>query len=423
MDQVLQVGSPRTDLSVPLGRAVVSAPGHTLRHMTRNRNKSRRSKGKVTTDPKLAYELFSELNATFYEGDPSEYLLLKIEAVTLMLAPDEVLAPAYASERRIGVTRRLGAPVPSKEARDRYVRTECVLALHHACETLLRLFFAHAEKPDCPWLGMAASVSFVEFKEKVSAALKSGFDRDAVALVFLGGTDPSDAAIGVAADEFEDAAAALQLLLEFAAGTVLSESFLYNSTKHGLTIVHTEESTQMAFTPPGGGDPVSLLSGSQFAYLHKPKFPGAKGGTEWWMSMTHTLPDQDIEVSLLIQQAVSSLWDVARRRYTGQSGEVSIIATRAVRDAMHGPVFGKGHHVRTVTHELVKKGADGELTGVDIHMSGPRLPDEDEWMPGASGDGPAPRRVALPVRQQDRQIISASNRKLLPTSPNWSSRV
>ena len=49
------------------------------------RNRSRKSN--APAGPKLAYELFSELNATFYEDDPSEYLLVKIEAVTLMLAP------------------------------------------------------------------------------------------------------------------------------------------------------------------------------------------------------------------------------------------------------------------------------------------------------------------------------------------------
>lgn len=37
--------------------------------------------------PILAYELFSELNATFYEDDPSQYLPVMIEAMTLMLAP------------------------------------------------------------------------------------------------------------------------------------------------------------------------------------------------------------------------------------------------------------------------------------------------------------------------------------------------
>jgi hypothetical protein len=84
----------------------------------------------------------------------------------------------------------------------------------------------------------------------------------------------------VDSDDFEDTVSAWQLLLETAAMTVLSESFLYNAAKHGLTVVHTDESTQMVFTPPGGGVPVHLLAGSQFAYLHRPQTPGAKGGTE-----------------------------------------------------------------------------------------------------------------------------------------------
>jgi hypothetical protein len=389
--------------------------------MTR-RNSSRKPKPTAPARPRLAPELFSELNATFYEDDPSEYLLTKIEAVTLMLAPADALAPAYESERIVGVSRRAGAPVPSKETRDRYVRTECVLVLHHACEMLLRLFFAHVDKQDCPWLGMAASVSFTEFKTRVSAALRSGFDRDDVAQVFLGGTNPTDTGLNVEADEFEDTTVAWQLLLETAADTVLSESFLYNSAKHGLTMVHTDESTQMAFTPPGG-DPVLLVAGSQFAYLHRPQTPDVKGGTEWWVSLTHTLPDQDIETAFLIQQAVSSLWNVARRRYTGQAGEVSLVPAQAVRNAIDGPVAAKGAHVRTLTHELVKKDVDGRFNGVDMHLSGPGLPDESEWSSGADDGGPQPRQIALPVRQQDKRIISTSTRKLLPFSPNWSSRV
>jgi len=174
-----------------------------------------------------------------------------------------------------------------------------------------------------------------------------------VALVFLGGTDPDDSALDMEADEFDDTVSAWRLLLESAAHTVLSESFLYNSAKHGLTIVHTDESTQMAFTPPGG-DPVRLLAGPQFAYLHRPQTPDVKGGTECWVSLTHTLPDQDIETAFLIQQAVSSLWNVARRRYTGRAGEVWLVPARAVRDAIYGPVAVKGGHLRTLTHELVK---------------------------------------------------------------------
>ncbi|RIS79130.1 hypothetical protein D2E44_20945 [Mycobacteroides abscessus] len=391
--------------------------------MTRNRNQSRKPKAAAPAGPRLARELFSELNATFYKDDPSEYLLTKIEAVTLMLAPAEVLAPAYESERVVGVSRRAGAPVPSKEARDRYVRTECVLVLHHACEMLLRLFFAHVEKQDCPWLGMAASVNFAEFKKKIDTVLRTGFDRSDVALVFLGGTDPVDAALTVEPEEFDAAVNAWQLLLETAADTILSESFLYNSAKHGLTVVHTDESTRMAFTPPGGGDRIHLSAGSQLTYLHKPATPGAKSGPEWWVSLTHTLPDQDIETAFLIHCAVSSLWNVARRRYTGQAGEVSIVEAAAVRAAIYGPVVAEGSVIRTLSHELTKKDLQGEFSGINMRMTGPGLPNEDDRDSEYLDDRSPPRRVVLPVRQQDKQVISTSRRKLLPFSPNWSSRV
>lgn len=302
------------------------------------------------------------------------------------------------------------------------MRTECVLVLHHACETLLRLFFAHSENQHCPWLGMAASVNFAEFEEKVAAALRNGFDRDAVALVFLGGADPDDSALDVEANEFDETVSAWQLLLETAAHTVLSESFLYNAAKHGLTIVHTDESTQMAFTPPGG-DPVQLHAGSQFAYLHRPQTPGVKGGTEWWVSLTHTLPDQDIQTASLVQQAISSLWNVARRRYTGQASQVWLVPAQAVRNAIYGPVAVKGDHVRTLTHELVKKDADGRFNAVHMHLTGRGLPDESQWSPGVADDGLSPRQITLPARQQDKRIVSTSSRKLLPFAPNWSSRV
>ncbi|WP_166904759.1 hypothetical protein [Mycobacterium sp. DL440] len=398
--------------------------------MVNDRNKPRKkSKPSTTAGPRLAHELFTELNATFYRDNPSEYLMTKIEALTLMLAPEEALAPAYAVDRRIGVTSLGAMPVPSKDARDRYVRTECVLLLHHACEMLLRLFFAHVEKSDCPWLGMAASVSFVEFKEKVSAALRTGFDRNDVALVFLGGSDPVDAVIDVDDDEFEDSVRAVQILLGFAGHTVLAESFLYNSAKHGLTVVHTDDESKTSLHPPEVDEPIQIHAGAQFAYLHKPQFPNPpknKQLPQWHMPLTHTLPDQDIGVAVLIQHAVSSLWGVARRRYTGQLGEpaqIRVMTTALVHDTISGPVREANQQVRTQILELAKKDAVGNFLGVDIRMSGPRLPGEDVWEPGASANNPSSRVVDLPVRQRDRQLESTSRRHLLPISPTWSTRV
>jgi hypothetical protein len=71
--------------------------------MPSKRNRSREAQGRGPVR-RLAHELFSELSATYHEDDPSEYLLTKIEAVTLMLASDEALAPAYSADRVVGVS-------------------------------------------------------------------------------------------------------------------------------------------------------------------------------------------------------------------------------------------------------------------------------------------------------------------------------
>jgi hypothetical protein len=82
---------------------------------------------------------------------------------------------------------------------------ESVMIAHHASETLLRLFFAHIEHEECPWLGMSASTDFAEFKGKVADALRQGFDRGHIASVFLGGDTPADACIELSENEFDDA--------------------------------------------------------------------------------------------------------------------------------------------------------------------------------------------------------------------------
>lgn len=69
-----------------------------------------------------------------------------------MLAPAEALAPAYESERVVGVCRRAGIPVPSKEARDATcapnawwcctTRARCCCDWHGSADAALRAGFA-----------------------------------------------------------------------------------------------------------------------------------------------------------------------------------------------------------------------------------------------------------------------------------------
>lgn len=374
--------------------------------------------------PKLHPALYPELNETFYLGDPSEYLLCKIEALSLMLASDEALAPVYATNREMGGFFLGPMDVPPRESRLRYLRLESVQLLHHAAEALLRLFYAHVEEQDSPWLGIAASTDFREFKKKIAKSLSEGFKSDDIARVFLGGTSPTDAGIEVSEAEFADTTLALDLLLHFAARTFTQESFLYNAAKHGLTVVQTDESSRMVFEFDGEDEPVPIHSGPQLAYLHKQREPGARGGPEWYLSLTGSLPGQDLGVASLIQRAVSSLWDVARRRYGGEPGSVFIVPSSVVLDAMYGAVLNSGNIVRTVSSELVKEPKAGSDTppATDHRFVNQGVPSFDHWTPGASSEA-AMYLVGLPVRDQDRRLRSTSSRHLLPISPAGSTRV
>ena len=95
---------------------------------------------------------------------------------------------------------------------------------HHASEALLRLFFAHVEHHECPWLGMSASTRFGEYKAKLAAALDNGFDREPIATVFLGGVSRVDAFIQLTDAEFEDAIDGLEMLLIDGANRVLGDA-------------------------------------------------------------------------------------------------------------------------------------------------------------------------------------------------------
>jgi hypothetical protein len=64
------------------------------------------------------------------------------------------------------------------------------VVLHQTAEAVIRLFLAHADAPECPWLEVAMRTDFAKFKEDVEAWILApggeGLVRDAVGRVFTG---------------------------------------------------------------------------------------------------------------------------------------------------------------------------------------------------------------------------------------------
>jgi len=296
-----------------------------------------------------------------------------------------------------------------------------VVIFHHAAEMLLRLFYAHVDYPNCPWQGMATLTNFAEFKEKVDKSLSDGFDRAQLAEIFLGGTSPQDACVAMSAEDFDDAIDGLDLLLRECGGRLLSESFLYNSIKHGLSTVALDDSTEISVRP-AGGDRVVGHRGPLFAYMHKRRQPGAGAESgEWFISMAGVKTEIDLALSLLVARAVESLWDVARRRHTGKSGSIRHIKRSVVETVIYGLLSESLNIVNTITMEMPRLNDDGSFGGVDYDFVMNYIPEDFEMTAGVHPtDCP---RIHLPSRQRDQRVFSTSQRKLFPFSPKGSQRV
>jgi len=115
------------------------------------------------------------------------------------------------------------------------------MIVHHASEALLRLFFAHVDHPECPWLGMADQRGANQFKDRFGEATKSGFDAGEIAWVFLGGESPTDSELDMTAEEFDASVEGVDRLLWDCALRVTDDSFLYNGGKHGLTSIEVAD--------------------------------------------------------------------------------------------------------------------------------------------------------------------------------------
>jgi hypothetical protein len=370
-------------------------------------------------DPKgrrLDADQYPELNAVFYTADPAEFIKMRIESLSLMACSDEQLEPLFASDRVIGTAHFGSMPPPTQQARQRYVHMESVMIAHHASEALLRLFFAHVEHPECPWLGMSASTDFREYKAKLDAALDSEFDREQIATVFLGGVSPVDACIRLSDDEFEDAIDGLEMLLIDCANRVLGDSFVYNAVKHGVSAVAIDDDDAQVAWRSQDGEQTTLHKGPVHVYVHKKASPDAgKNEAHWFLTMDDSNPGRELSVSVLITKALDSLWDVARRRYLGQSGSITYISRAAVEMAVYATTMAAMNLLKRATHELIKLKPDGTVDGTDHHVVGYHIP--REWSVQAANAATEIRRITLPARQLDRQLYSTSARAYLPITP------
>jgi hypothetical protein len=384
---------------------------------------------------KLAWEQYSELNATLYKSNPSGYFNMRLQSLILLLSTSDAVDEALEDGLSFGVLTLESSRRLEEEERLRYAALECSVLLHHAGETLFRLYLAHRIDGPCPWLEIVKLRDADVFRRQVDAF---GSDKElvaeraVVARVFLGGETPADAGVDAAEGVWSDAVDALLLLMRWIARKLNGQADLYNAAKHGLIGVPESAGTLHLRSPDGQEIPIG--GGPAVTFLHRDAQDrsNSRSDAELWRASTEYVRiDSDLAAIALIARAIDSLWSVARRKYCGAPGYVSLLSLEDAAVSLYASQFASGHMASGYTYTLPVRAREPgtgdrppDIEATTYYLSLDIPPPDAAEAYERGHDRPMSSVLAeLPLRPADVRRVSTSGRSLFPFSPPGSQSV
>lgn len=268
----------------------------------------------------LASENDRSLNEAFYRARPHAYFNQRLEALILVAGKSEELQALLAGGVTVGPLKAGGTPVPGRtdeeraeleEDRERYIIADTEVLLHHAAETLLRLYHAHENLPPCPWLKMAEERSFAAFKgrvDKLGEDLAAQRRHDELATVFFGTSDRAALHPEPREDLWHEGLENLVKWMSWYAQHFLDAN-VYNAAKHGLAVQPGEAAFQL------GDDELISRSGPAIEYL---EVRDEHGRRRWHRTTQWVDVGRSLAYVFMACRLIKRLMDVARARYTDQ---------------------------------------------------------------------------------------------------------
>lgn len=281
-------------------------------------------------DQDLAEEQFSVLNEQFYTSHPAAYFRKRLQLLILSAGAADEIAQLLARGVRYEKLIAQLDPTDGPREHQAFLSTESEVLLHHASEALLRLYFAHAGVPPCPWLECARLRSFSTFKARVAKLRSTRLtpdERDDLARVFIGITPDQLNA------EATKAINTIERLLRTVAARLLDEGNFYNSAKHGLTVIAANMS--LSISDDETGNPVAGSRGPSVAYLEVREKPNES--KRWQITTRWVSSRQAMWLTCLVISEMASLWSVAKCRYAGVDiSGVEVITDEALNAVLTG---------------------------------------------------------------------------------------
>ncbi|VXB26324.1 hypothetical protein [Nocardioides sp. AX2bis] len=252
----------------------------------------------------------TRLNASFYDQDPTAYFRDRMSLLALRATrgPDltDLMGFRWGS-LLVGRDPAQRSPEEEAERTTRFVVAESQVLLHHAAEAAIRTFLAHASNADTPWLAMSALQNHREFRDRVAelaAPAAPDWVREGAGWALLG-------LAPAAMDTDAEAVLAPSLrVLQALAQRVNGDANLYNSAKHGMTLLPGIESVALETED---GQPLVCADGTRVTYLER----SATSRAEWtWSQTTRWVsPQGAFSLTQLAVLLIEAVWRVARWRY------------------------------------------------------------------------------------------------------------
>lgn len=217
----------------------------------------------------------ADVNERFYAATPDRYFSLRLGLLLTLAATTQRYGADLAEGLACGPLRlQQTSPGPVQFAPqevERYLAIETVMLHHHLAESIVRLYLAHLNHHQCPWIEIALLRDFRTYRklEKGIAEEDEIADAQQVATVFLGSKEPPTGS-GVSPDRWLAAANCHRtLLIEFARHSYEGAN-LYNAAKHGLAL--SGESGTVAIGP-ADDVPAFVVDGPWVEYLERAAAP------------------------------------------------------------------------------------------------------------------------------------------------------
>lgn len=261
-----------------------------------------------------------QVNRRFYASNPDRHFSARLALLLAVAASTERYGEDLARGLVCGPLRlQQTSPGPVQFAPDdieRYVALESVMLHHLIGESILRLYLAHLDHRQCPWVQVALLRDGREFRrlEKAMVEEEGLVAAEHVAAIFLG-SKRAPPHSGVDDDRWLLAARHHRaLLIEFARHSYEGAN-LYTAAKHGLAV--SCESGSMAIGPVDE-EPTFVVDGLWLEYLErapaKPQEP-----REWVRRSELVNPPRSWLLILAGLYMLKGLWAAGRVRHCGES--------------------------------------------------------------------------------------------------------